>query len=118
MSKLPDDINPGIMRTCRWINSLKSRPQDYRIVDSGDGETHLYGCDREEPYVVILLETSGLAQACDVLKEYIESLGIEVSEVGRGEVWVEGNYDPVNGLQFINVTGLCDRMLPEGVGNE
>lgn len=116
MSKLPEDINPGIVRTCRWINGLNSN--QFRIVGSGDGETHMHECDRDDAYVVLQWMGCELPRGSQKLKEAIEGLGIEVSPIGEGDVWIQANYDPANGLAFIDINGLCDRMLPEGVGNE
>jgi hypothetical protein len=108
MPVVPEDvINPGIRRTVEWLNSL-----GYTTVDSGDGETHDYECDREEPYVVVqAMQPIMLTPWSDRLKELLEEKGVTVSPVGQGPVFIEASYDPVNKLPFINITGVTDAML-------
>lgn len=103
---LPDDINPGVKRLVHWLNSL-----GLRTVDSGDGQTHDHECDRPDPYVVIMSEPHALVPTSLALRDMIEDLGIEVSPQGQGRVYIQANFDPVDGYAFIDLNGMTDADL-------
>jgi len=104
-------LNPGIKRVVCWFNSM-----GLSTIDSGDGETHDFECDRDYAYVVIKVHPSDLVETSDWLRRTLEESGISVYAQGEdGEVCIQGNYDPVNRLAFIDVMHFTDDMLPEGI---
>ena len=104
-----DMLNPGIRETVRWLRSLR-----FETVDSGDGETHEYECDRDEPYVVMhCYGHEELKENADGLMRALMDLGITVSPVGMGPVYIQATYDPADGLAFIDLVGVNDAMLKE-----
>lgn len=105
---LPDDLNPGIRRLVRWLNESLN----LKTVDSGDGQTHDHECDRPEPYVVIMTEPHALLPTALALKDTLEGLGIEVFAQGKGPVYIQANFDPVDGYAFIDLNGVTDEDLP------
>ena len=101
-----DDLNPGICRLVEWLNDM-----GYTTTDSGDGETHLYECDREYPYVVIRVPPSTAhIISKSLMSEMHEHLAVsfERDDEGNGPA-IEVSYSPVDNVAVIQVMGLRDR---------
>lgn len=109
-------LNPGIRRTVCWLRSL-----GFNTCDSGDGQTHEHDCDRGYPYVSM----RGDPRDADRLRRVLMQAGIPV--LSATEAWGEGGdqpagvhisytYDPADGVGVVDLGGLRDDMLPEGVG--
>lgn len=110
---MTETINPGVRNTVAWLND-----HGFETTDSGDGETHDFDCDRPVPYVVIVVkEKDKLATETDMLVEWLRDRGVPCAEIGEdgippeGHVSIQASYDPANGLCFIDVMGLCDRLM-------
>lgn len=112
---LPGDINPGIVRTVKWLRS-----HGFATCDSGDGVTHAHSCDRDHAYVVIRAE--GLALITESLRlcAMLRAVAIEVvpqaqafDDGGLIAPCVQASYDPADGIALIDLMGVCDSMLPE-----
>ena len=101
-----DELNPGIRETVRWLRSL-----DFDTVDSGDGETHEYECDRDEPYVVVRCHGLLLCGEADRLARALRHRGIDLSPVYEGPVYIQASYDPANEIAVIELVGVKDDML-------
>lgn len=104
---LPDDINPGIRKTVEWL-----REQGFDTCDSGDGATHMAECDRDHPYVVMTVEPSRLIEETHRLRAALETLGLEVVNMGpdpNDGVSIQASYDPVTAIGCIDLMGLRDR---------
>lgn len=124
-----DSLNPGIRRTVTWLRSL-----GFDTCDSGDGMTHDHPCDRAYPYVVMRLNTDELIATAHDLKGCVSGAlgrgplrgtreGRVVSateafasgETPRG-VCIQASYDPVEQVALLELIGMCDAMLPDGLG--
>ena len=109
-----ENLNPGIRRTVAWLRSL-----GFNTVDSGDGETHDYGCDRPRAYVAMTVPQlvgcpAALVTEAERLASEVRKLGIPVWEQSEnGEVWIQASYDPANGIGVLDLNGLRDDMLTE-----
>lgn len=106
------DLNPGIRRSVQLLRSW-----GYETVDSGDGETHQYECDREYPYVAITIGPHALVSGSSRLARLLSERGIPVEPIGPepldGGVMIQATYDPANNTAIIDVLGLHDRLLKE-----
>jgi hypothetical protein len=109
---LPADINPGIRRSV-----ILMQQWGYKTIDSGDGETHLYECDRECPYIVIDVPRHSMVTAANRLVKFLGGIGITTvpisPEIPDGSVSIQASYDPSNRIACIEVMGIHDRMLPK-----
>ena len=101
-----DELNPGIRETVRWLRSL-----GFETIDSGDGETHEYECDRDGAYVCILCRSSALAKEARRLMRALLDRGIMVGPVYEGTTHIQASYDPANGFAVIELVGVTDAML-------
>lgn len=110
-------LNPGIKKTVKWLRAL-----GYVTVDSGDGETHICGCDLPVPYVHVYFDTPIEAvEESQRIKEDVEAiLGAEVWSIHKpdpenpGETYtpsIEVSYSPVDGLAAASLIGITDVML-------
>lgn len=111
----PGDINPGIRRTVALL-----RAAGFATVDSGDGETHQYDCDRDHGYVVMVAEPAVMVAECRRLAHVVHAAGLvvvpsamEAPEVGQ--VTVEGSYSPADDIAILNLSYVHDRMLRPAV---
>lgn len=105
------EINPGIQKLVEILSKA-----GHRTVDSGDGETHDFECDRDHGYVVILSAPDRLADEADQVATLLRILGFRVAPQGpdypaEGACWVEASYAPADGVALINVSHVHDRML-------
>lgn len=96
-------INPGIRNVVEWLQGL-----GFETVDSGDGETHDFECDRPEPYVVIQTLPHRLVDDARRLRACLQARGIELEPQGPtpGVPVAQANYCPVSGTAFIDLTGV------------
>lgn len=108
------DLNPGIAKTVQWLQS-----HGFRTTDSGDGETHLYACDRDYPYVVMSVDPADMVEEADRLLNLCLEAGLPMGEMSMGEMSMEqtslsiqATYDPTNKLAFIDLMGVSDKILP------
>jgi hypothetical protein len=103
---LPDDLNPGIKRTVEWLNR-----EGFRTVDSGDGATHDYECDRTAPYVVVACAPTKLVSEAIRLRVWVQKRGVTVSPIGDGPVFIQASYDPTDDSAFLDLNGADDALL-------
>ena len=103
------DLNPGIAQTVQWLNEI-----GFPTCDSGDGETHLYECDRDHAYVVVVAEPEHMAQTADDLLNHLKSRGIAMNPVGETMPYIQADYDPVLGMAFVQIVGVKDSDLFPG----
>jgi hypothetical protein len=90
----------------------------FHTIDSGDGETRDYECDRPMPYVVMDCDGLDLIDECDRLCNLLAEFGITTAPLGNpeGNPSIQGSYDPVDLTATIELLDLCDANLPEGLG--
>lgn len=105
-----DKLNPGIRNLVALL-----RYHGFETVDSEDGETHEFECDREEkPYVSILLKdpkemATESQRLLALLKQVLEIGPVAVGYEGGFNI--QGSYDPMNGICVLDVVGAADRHL-------
>ena len=86
-------------------------------VDSGDGETHDYECDREHGYVVcIVADPLDLVAEARRLAQVVTAAGLVVvpsamEDPAVGHVTIEGSYSPADDISILNLAHVHDRML-------
>lgn len=105
------DLNPGIRRIVTWFNDM-----GFTTIDSGDGKTHDFECDRDYAYVVIKIDPAQMVSGADRLKTILEEHGVCIGPIGpEGDLTpcMQASYDPVQGAAFIDVMNVTDDMLPE-----
>lgn len=107
------EINPGIRMTVQYLNMA-----GYRTVDSGDGETHDFECDREVGYVVVQLYPSqDLCRHADQIAKLLEGRGrVKLGPLAPpGEkdefTYIQANYSPIDGLKIIDISNITDALL-------
>lgn len=112
---LPKDLNPGIVRTVRWLRS-----HGHLTCDSGDGETQAYECDRPYAYVTIRVDPEDMVARTHALKGLIESTGKRVVpqrwayDQGGNIIapCIQASYDPGDRIAIIDLMGFSDKNLP------
>lgn len=104
------DLNPGITKTVKWLNQI-----GFSTCDSGGGKTHDFTCDRSHPYIVLQVNKNWLIYETNLLVRELTKKGIEVTpqtaEWKTGDVHVQANYCPADGLAFVELIGVDDEML-------
>lgn len=111
MTILPSDLNQGIVNTVAWLVQ-----QGFHPVDSGDGQTHDYACDRDYPYVVLQVPPAELIAQADALARRLADVGIEVApQLEEGKPHLQANYEPVDGLAFLDLQNVDDMRLGEAL---
>ncbi len=107
------DLDPGIRKTVEWLLD-----RGYATCDSGDGVTKFNnGIEYDEhellpvPHVFMMTSMDRIVEIANRLKEDLEALGVEVSPVGQGEVYIDATFDPVDESAIIGLYGLNDAML-------
>jgi hypothetical protein len=103
-------LNPGIAKTVRWLAQ-----QGFRPMDSGDGATHDFPCDRDHAYVVLRSTRASLCADADRLAALLAERGVVVgplSPEGR-EPYVQASYSPNGGMYeaVIDLQNVTDSML-------
>jgi hypothetical protein len=102
-----DGLNPGIRATVLWLMS-----SGLTTLDSGDGQTGEYACDRPYPYVVALCEPTELFHRTSDLKRELMDMGHRVHPVNpNGDLCIEGQYDPVDDVGTLQLMGATDAKL-------
>jgi hypothetical protein len=106
-----DELNPGIVRTVGLL-----RLHGFRTTDSGDGETHDHGCDRDIGYVSVVLSAGAdMVKEVHDLYDLLVSAGVDFDAVeepgGHPVVGIQASYSPVDKLKILDVSGIHDRML-------
>lgn len=102
-------LDTGIKRTVELL-----RAAGFDTTDSGDGKSkpedeRSFG---DTPHVVIKAkEEYCMWLEARSLKDFVRSLGVEVLPIGRGDVYIEATYDPVDNSAVIVLFGLHDGML-------
>jgi hypothetical protein len=104
-------INPGIRNTVAWLQQA-----GYVTCDSGDGRTHDHPCDRDYPYVSMIVPPGELVEEADRLVLLLRDRGIAVTpmegEQVAGRVHIQASYDPANAIGILDVMGLDDGFTP------
>ena len=111
---MTDELNPGITKTVELL-----RAAGFNTVDSGDGETHDYECDRDYGYVSILADPAKLCQSADDVRMLLESRGVKVvalteeGEPPEGCCFVSTYYCPVDTAAIVDIQYIHDDMLDD-----
>jgi hypothetical protein len=107
-------LNPGIRHTVQTL-----REWGFLTLDSGDGETHQFECDRECPYVVIRVAPEKLVEESHRLMDLLEDRAIRFDEPPHAqedpEGWakyprMESIYLPMERMAIIDVSNV---IIPE-----
>lgn len=115
MNDLPNDINPGIIRTVQWLRS-----HGFETCDSGDGDTHLHTCDRDYPYVAMRVDPKDMVTQANELVFLLNRAGLAVVPMAYGfnedgdslAPCLQATYDPMDGIAILDLMGVCDDDLP------
>ena len=105
-------LSPGIRKTVLWLHNL-----GFDTTDSGDGSNYKAGmeCAMPYPHVCIVAPPSELASACDRLRGFLSAKGVDVQPIGPDpddlQPFIQGTYDPANGVAIIDLHGVNDAML-------
>lgn len=97
-------LNPGIVKTVKWLLSL-----GFHTVDSGVGVTHEYECDLDYPYVHMRVDDpTKLVSETQRLHSELQKLGINIEHMNEdtSSPCIEAYYFPVNsfaGISLFNV---------------
>ncbi|MFN8525136.1 MAG: hypothetical protein U0821_18725 [Chloroflexota bacterium] len=108
-------LNPGIRQVVKML-----REWGYETVDSGDGATREFECDRDHPYVVIkLAQDANPLDETDRLLDSLRDVGVYVDQIGNpdGHPWIQQSYDPVTDIALIELDYLDDAGLRRAVEN-
>lgn len=109
-TELPADINPGIRKIVSHLRRF-----GFNTTDSGDGETHLYECDRDYGYVVIRVEPEALITEARRLQQILREIGIctgcIVPEGVASPPTIQANYSPDDGLALLDLSFVHDRLI-------
>ena len=99
------NLNPGIVRTVEWLNA-----HGFKTIDSGDGETHDYECDRPYPYVVMITSPDKLVDEAERLYSLLSSEGFLLAPFGcESDACIQASYDPADGTAVIELINLADK---------
>lgn len=103
-------INPGITKVVKLLND-----NGFTTVDSGDGETHDFECDRPYGYVVIRTYPECLIGEAKRLAELLRKHGVKMAPLGPEDnlCFIQANYSPVDGLALIDVRYITDKCLSQ-----
>jgi len=110
-------LNPAIRHTVQTL-----RKWGFLTLDSGDGETHQFECDRDCPYVVIRVNPEKLVDESHRLMDLLEDWAIRFDEPPHAqedpEGWaryprMESIYLPMERMAIIDVSNV---ILPENAG--
>lgn len=100
-------MNPGIVKIVELLNQ-----SGFTTVDSGDGETHDFECDREYAYVAISTEPEKLVSETIRLRALMVKCGIEIEAMNNDEKpCIQASFDPANGLALIDLQYVSDKLL-------
>lgn len=100
-------LNPGITKIVALLQA-----NGFNTVDSGDGETHDFECDREYGYVAMTVPPEDMVEEANRLRDLLGANGIAVHITNDQEKpCIQASYDPVNGLALIDLEYVHDKML-------
>lgn len=101
-------INPGIRRVVALLNE-----NGYRTVDSGDGKTHDFECDREVGYVVVALSPDQrLEDSADDIYRILRIAGVpKEAFFGDSGIHIQANYCPSDSMRLIDISKIYDELL-------
>lgn len=101
-------MNPGIVKTVRWLND-----NGFVTTDSGDGETHDCECDRDHAYVVIRCAPEDMVVEADRLLTLLQFAGVSVDPIDfdQERPCIQADYDPANRMATISLMGVSDKVL-------
>lgn len=105
-----ETLNPGIRETVRWLRETLG----FYTVDSGDGVTQEFECDRGYPYVTIIVDTSAwdVREVANVLAGLVYNThGHKVTPQGQAGPSVQVSYDPSNRMTVLELMDFDDSML-------
>lgn len=112
-----ESINPGVRNLVQML-----RQNHFNTVDSGDGKTGDFECDRGYPYVSILVENpSRLMGETYRLANLMRLCSVDLVAVGQGDIGstgdveIEASLDPVNNVGIIDLRGLNDEKLDKSI---
>jgi len=113
LTQFVTELNPGIRKVVALLNAA-----GYKTCDSGDGKTHDFSCDRNEPYVVVVSRPDSLAEDAQAIKVLLEAAGVKIATIGNideNSVQIQATYDPAMGIDhasaLIDIRGIHDDML-------
>lgn len=108
-----NQLDPGIRSTVRWL-----RDAGFNTIDSGDGitkaEAIAEGHAMDAPHVFIRVTPERLSQTADVLLEFVQNSGFQVSaysldaDAPGASFFIEAHYSPVDGIATVCLIGRLD----------
>lgn len=102
----PEDLNPGIRKVVALLNEW-----GWTTVDSGDGQTHDYECDRDVGYVVVSIpEEDHLREEADLIYKVLKERGVVM---GPDACHIQANYCPFDGHGLVDIHNIHDRDLSD-----
>jgi hypothetical protein len=100
-------VNPGIIKTVTLLQQC-----GFNTVDSGDGKTHEFECDRENAYVSMTVEPEKLVVESNRLAQVLAARGIVVHEVNdESKPYIQGSYCPITKTAIIDLQHVSDKDL-------
>lgn len=114
MTPLPDNINPGILRTVQWLRS-----HGFDTVDSGDGKTHLYECDLPVPYVHMKVAAETMVAECRRLERLLaaEWIAAQPMNPDNSVPCIQCSWDVADG-EGMGIISLYNVALEHPLGEE
>lgn len=102
-----EKLNPGIRKTVKLLNEC-----GFRTVDSGDGQTREFECDRPRGYVVVRASPFDLVSDAKQILLILKKFGVEVGPVGDDELtYIQASFDPADGTAIIDISNIHDLLL-------
>lgn len=105
-----DSLNPGIRNFVRFL-----RRNGFDTIDSGDGNTHEFDCDRDFPFVSIQCRPETMVMEAQRLYDLLADEGIRVESVGPTgyEPCIQASFDPALDIGIIDIMNISDKNLPK-----
>lgn len=101
------NLNPGIRRLVALLNA-----NGFSTIDSGDGKTHDFACDREYPYVVAKVRPDELTRRANELVTLMAEHSVRIEAMGEGSTpCIQATYDPINKIATVDLMHVDDAML-------
>ena len=121
MKPLPDNINPGILHTVKWLRS-----HGFDTVDSGDGKTHSYECDLLIPYVYMRVNPPDkIVSELRRLHSLLSDAGVELEIMNRDNTapciqcsWDASDTEGMGMIAMFNVIVPESKTIEDDFGNE
>lgn len=104
-------LNPGIRKLVNFLQQEK-----FHTIDSGDGETHDYKCDRDYGYISIMSSSEKLIEESERLVKVLRRVGIEavparINAPEPGHCNIQASYCPIDGFAIIDVRYVHDKYM-------